>query len=90
MPVHVRLYHPDLLKNRWVLPDEALFDRAGLSAHVWRIEPASMTLRKTAVQVDSGNVLRSGLKPGDRIVAAGVDRLQEGQRVSAWVREGGL
>jgi RND family efflux transporter MFP subunit len=90
MPVHVRLYHPDLLKTRWVLPEEALFDRAGVNAHVWRIEPASMTLRKTSVEVDSGNVLRSGLKPGDRIVAAGVDRLQEGQRVRAWVREGGL
>ena len=32
----------------------------------------------------------AALVQGDRIVAAGVDRLQEGQRVRAWVREGGL
>ena len=90
MPVHVRLYHPSLLKTRWVLPDESMFERDDGSARVWRIDPVSMTLTKAAVEVDEGNVLRSGLKPGDRIVAAGVDRLQEGQRVRPWVREGGL
>jgi RND family efflux transporter MFP subunit len=90
MPVHVRLHHPSLLKTRWVLPDEALFERDGLRAYVWLVEPSSMTLAKTAVELDAGNVLRDGLKPGDRIVAAGVDRLREGQRVRPWVREGGL
>ena len=90
MPVHVRLYHSSLLKTRWVLPDESMFERDGRNARVWLIEPSSMTLTKTLVEVDEGNVLSSGLKPGDRIVAAGVDRLREGQRVMAWVREGGL
>jgi hypothetical protein len=68
MPVSVRLHHPSLLRSRWVLPREALFD----------------------ISAETGGVLRSGLKPGDRIVAAGVDRLGEGQRVRPWVREGGL
>jgi RND family efflux transporter MFP subunit len=90
MPVHVRLYHPSLLQTRWVLPEEALLEHTGERAYVWRIEPSTMTLHKTAVQLDGENVLLAGLKPGDRIVAAGVARLQEGQRVRPWVREGGL
>ncbi len=90
MPVHVRLYHPSLMTTRWVLPAEALMQRDGGNAYVWRIDPSSMTLSKTAVEIDGANVLLSGLKPGDRIVAAGVDRLNEGQRVRPWVREGGL
>jgi hypothetical protein len=49
-----------------------------------------MTVQKVAVELDAGRVLRAGLNPGDLIVAAGVDRLREGQRVRRWVREGGL
>jgi RND family efflux transporter MFP subunit len=90
MPVTVRLHHQILSGSRWVLPAEALFDRSGEVAHVWRIETSSMTVQKVAVELDAGGVLRAGLNPGDQIVAAGVDRLQEGQRVRPWVREGGL
>lgn len=90
MPVSVRLHHPSLLRSRWVLPWEALFDVSAETAHVWRIDPSSMTVHKTAIELGEGGVLLSGLKPGDRIVAAGVDRLGEGQRVRPWVREGGL
>jgi len=32
----------------------------------------------------------SGLKPGDRIVAAGVGELREGEAVRIWQRERGL
>lgn len=90
MPVSVRLHHPSLSGGRWVLPVEALFDRSGAVAHVWRIETSSMTVQKVAVELDAGGVLQAGLNPGDQIVAAGVDRLREGQRVRPWVREGGL
>jgi RND family efflux transporter MFP subunit len=90
MPVTVRLHHPILSGSRWVLPAEALFDRSGEVAHVWRIETSSMTLQKVEVELGAGRVLRAGLNPGDQIVAAGVSRLQEGQRVRPWVREGGL
>ncbi len=90
MPVSIRLHHPSLSGGRWVLPAEALFDRSGAVAHVWRIETSSMTVQKVAVELDAGGVLQAGLNPGDQIVAAGVDHLQEGQRVRPWVREGGL
>jgi RND family efflux transporter MFP subunit len=90
MPVSVRLHHSSLSNGRWVVPAEALFERSGDVAHVWRIETSSMTVKKVAVELDGGGVLRKGLNPGDQIVAAGVDRLQEGQRVRPWVREGGL
>jgi multidrug efflux pump subunit AcrA (membrane-fusion protein) len=90
MPVTVRLHHPSLSSGPWVLPAEAIFDRSGDVAHVWRIETSSMTVKKVAVELGSGGALQAGLNPGDQIVAAGVDRLQEGQRVRPWVREGGL
>lgn len=90
MPVNVRLHHSSLLAGPWVVPAEALFDRSTESAYVWRIEPSSMTVHKAAIELDAGGALQAGLNPGDQIVAAGVDRLREGQRVRAWIREGGL
>ena len=90
MPVSVRLHHPSLSGGRWLLPAEALFDRSGGVAHVWRIETSSMTVQRVAVELDADGVLQAGLNPGDQIVAAGVDRLQAGQHVRPWVREGGL
>ena len=90
MPASVRLHHPSLSDTRWAPPAEALFDRSGEVAHVWRIDTSNMTIQKVAVELDAGGVLLAGLSPGDQIVAAGVDRLQEGQRVRPWVREGGL
>ena len=90
MPASVRLHHPSLSDARWAPPAEALFDRSGEAAYVWRIDTSNMTIQKVAVELDVGGMLRAGLSPGDQIVAAGVDRLQEGQRVRPWVREGGL
>jgi RND family efflux transporter MFP subunit len=89
MPATVRLHHPALLPDGWVLPPEALFERAGNAARVWRID-SDMTIHKTPVQLDGEGVVRQGLNPGDRIVAAGVNRLREGQKVRVWEREEGL
>jgi len=90
MPAQVQLQHPTLFAGKWVPPAEALFERSGDSAHVWRIDDDTLTISRVAVQLDAAGVLLGGLEPGDRIVAAGVDRLSEGQKVRAWVREGGL
>ncbi|MFC1579065.1 efflux RND transporter periplasmic adaptor subunit [Pseudomonadota bacterium] len=90
MPVKVSLHHTSLAQTSWQVPAEALFGRSGDAASVWRIAPSSMTVHRTPVELDANGALRSGLNPGDQIVAAGVDRLREGQRVRPWVREGGL
>jgi RND family efflux transporter MFP subunit len=90
MPVTVRLHHPGLVSSRWVLPKESMFERSGQSAHVWRIDTSDMTVKRVAVTVDDEGVVLAGLKAGDQVVAAGVDRLREGQPVRPWVREGGL
>ncbi len=90
MAATVQLQHPSLFSDRWVLPAEALFERSGNTARVWRIDGASMTVHKTPVELDGTGALLEGLDPGDRIVAAGVDRLREGQEVRAWEREEGL
>jgi len=90
MSVSVRLYHPSFQVGRWTLPEEALFDRSGDGAHVWRINGETQTIHKTAITLDDDGFLKDGLSPGDRVVAAGVARLEEGQAVRAWVREGGL
>ncbi len=90
MPATVMMHHPSLLPERWIPPPESLFDRAGDRAHVWRIDGATMTIHRTEVMLDDTGALRKGLAPGDRIVAAGVARLQEGQTVRVWEREGGL
>jgi RND family efflux transporter MFP subunit len=90
MPVSVRLHHHSLAQDRWIPPVEAMFGREGNSAQVWRIDPTTMTVHQAELVLDADGVLLSGLQPGDQIVAAGVDRLEEGQRVRPWLREGGL
>jgi len=90
MPVTIRIHHSSLSNTTWVPPDDALFDRSAGRAHVWRIDPISKTVHKTAISLDAEGGLLSGMDRGDQIVAAGVDRLREGQRVKRWVREGGL
>jgi len=53
--------------------------------YVWLLDPASMSVRRTKVQIATvaGNsvVLGAGVKPGDTIVTAGVHLLKEGQKV---------
>ena len=90
MPVSVRLSHPELALHRWVLPREALFDVTDDQAHVWRIDPSTMTIQKVSIELNADGVPRTGLSPGDQVVAAGVDHLTSGQRVQPWVREEGL
>lgn len=69
------------------VPTSALL-RDGTSSAVWVLDPASMTVKLTPVEVVTadGNevVLGSGLKPGMQVVAAGVHVLSPGQKVTLY------
>jgi RND family efflux transporter MFP subunit len=90
MSARVFIRHPGMSRSEWRIPSEALFDRDGGRAHVWLIDPAASSIRKTPILLDEAGLLLEGLKPGDSIVAAGAARLVEGQVVQRWEREGGL
>ena len=65
------------------VPLSALFHRAGKPA-VWVLEDDRVRLVEVAAGDVSGNsvAIAAGLKPGQRVVTAGVSRLAEGQRVT--------
>jgi RND family efflux transporter MFP subunit len=69
------------------LPTSAL-RQDGAATAVWVLDEASMTVRSQAVQVGAidGNevVIASGLKPGQKVVSAGVHVLTPGQKVSEY------
>lgn len=69
------------------LPTSALRQDGALTT-VWLLDEASMTVNAQAVQLGSmdGNevVITSGLKPGQKVVAAGVHVLSPGQKVSVY------
>ncbi|WP_137131014.1 efflux RND transporter periplasmic adaptor subunit [Rhizobium sp. FY34] len=68
------------------LPASAVFDEEG-KHFVWRIDKASNAVRKTEIDIGSLTAqtvlvtVKSGLSLGDRIVAAGVDQIKDGQIV---------
>lgn len=69
------------------VPTSALF-KNGNSTAVWVLDPASMTVQLTPVEVITadGNevVLADGLKPGTQVVSAGVHVLSPGQKVTLY------
>ena len=69
------------------LPTSA-FVRDGTSSAVWVLDPASMTVKLTPVDIltADGNeaVVGGGLKPGMQVVTAGVHVLAPGQKVSLY------
>lgn len=73
------------------LPLSALREEQGRS-HVWLIEEPTMTVRSQPVELATadGNeaVIASGLKPGQRVVTAGVHVLAAGQKVRLHVEPG--
>jgi membrane fusion protein, multidrug efflux system len=68
------------------VPSSAVFHADGKD-YVWRIDDAGKTLRLTELRIDSQTAraplvrVLSGLARGDKIVAAGVDQLKDGQAV---------
>jgi multidrug efflux pump subunit AcrA (membrane-fusion protein) len=66
-----------------LVPLAALFQR-GDAAAVWLLKPDdTVTLLpvKIARYTDAGAVVAEGLQGGERVVAAGVHRLNEGEKV---------
>ncbi|GAA5315345.1 MAG: efflux RND transporter periplasmic adaptor subunit [Candidatus Pelagadaptatus aseana] len=90
MSTQVRMSHPKLEENVWALPAKALFEREGDNASVWIVDTETMTLTKARVVISPDNVVTSGLAAGSKVVVAGVGSLSEGQKVRAWIRQGGL
>lgn len=74
------------------MPGEQALDSQ--QSFVWVYQSESGTVTKRAVTVSrlssAGAAISAGLSSGDQIVSAGVQQLQEGQKVRPWVRERGL
>ena len=75
-----------------LIPVEAVFDQNG-KRYVWRVSK-ELTLKKHPVTVSgiSNNMIKisHGLNPTDRIIAAGVSHLREGQKIRVYQKERGL
>jgi multidrug efflux pump subunit AcrA (membrane-fusion protein) len=71
------------------LPLAAVFEQKG-QAHVWLLDPASMTVQAQTVKVAGaeGNMVlvASGVSAGQMIVSAGVHTLTAGQKVTLYDR----
>lgn len=68
-----------------VLPVAAIY-QTGDKPHVWVVEKDALRLQSVELGnfVADGVVIKSGLKPEDTVVTAGVQKLQEGQKVKVW------
>jgi multidrug efflux system membrane fusion protein len=74
------------LKQGVTLVPSATIQRNSRSTYVYLVQPNStVTVRTVAVGTVEGNdsEITSGLQPGDQIVMTGVDKLQEGSKVTA-------
>lgn len=74
--------------NSGALPSRAIMHEDKVN-YVWRVD-AQGAVSKVAVQLDAQRRVIAGLNDGDLIVTSGVEQLQEGQKVRAWVKERGL
>jgi membrane fusion protein, multidrug efflux system len=69
--------------NEWLVPAGAVFADAG-KRFVWRVDAPTQTVRRVAVTVGDvrgDQIAVGGLAAGDTIVTAGVNHLQEGEKV---------
>jgi RND family efflux transporter MFP subunit len=71
--------------SEWPVPSGAVFVDADGKRYVWRVDPGTQTVRRAAVMVGDVRgdqvVVRGGLSSGDTIVTAGVNHLQEGDKI---------
>ena len=82
MTAQVRFKSPGK-HDRLIVPLSAIFQQ-GDQAAVWIVaEDRSISLRKVEIAAyrDNGAVIASGLSPGERIVSAGVHKLNAGEKI---------
>lgn len=76
------------------LPTSALMQNAQGASTVWLLDTAAMTVNPAVVQVATadGNdaVIASGIKPGDKVVSAGIHVLSPGLKVTIFNEKGQL
>ena len=82
-------------KTAPIVPVEAVFNGdEATGARVWRLDTENDTVEAQPVTLGAvsgdGVAILEGLSAGDRIVVAGVHRLEEGQAVRELTRERGL
>ncbi len=71
--------------TKMILPMAAVY-QTGNKPNLWLVENGVLRLQPVELGdfLSDGIVIRSGLKPGDMVVTAGVQKLREGQKVKVW------
>lgn len=89
----------DLLGTALRIPIEAVFSPENKNLNsktymVWVVDSNTMQAQATEVSIgqinSQGIEIKSGLKPGNKIITAGVNFIKEGQKIKPWVKEKGL
>ncbi|MGF1690245.1 efflux RND transporter periplasmic adaptor subunit [Photobacterium kagoshimensis] len=74
--------------NAGAIPQRAIITE-GNTTYVWHVNGDGL-IKKTAVELDENNHITQGLQDDDLIATSGVDELEDGQKVRAWIKERGL
>ena len=80
------------MSSHLVVPAIAVMNAPGNKPCVWVYDEKAGVVHKREVQVgplegSSNIVIKSGLKPGEMVVIAGVTKLQEGMKVRPWEKQ---
>jgi len=81
----------DTAERGFVVPESALCARDDGGTIVWVVDEKTMTVHARPVvpgEITTGGIRVQGLKPGERVVTAGVHMLREGQKVRLFEPEG--
>lgn len=70
------------------IPDSALFEENG-KTYVWRVDDQGVVAKADITMNDNGQILQ-GLADGDQIIISGINVIEPGIKVRAWVKERGL
>ena len=80
--------HTTAAPDQVMIPARAVFSDDNGRAMVWRIDPATLKVKRHGIEVSemSGSDIRviTGLKPGDIIAVSGVHQLREGRTVEPY------